>query len=42
MQGSSGRKVGELRGHTSSVSAISLDPVHNHVFTLSIDKSIKV
>jgi hypothetical protein len=42
LQGTSGRKVGELRGHTSSVSHISLDPVHNHIFTLSLDKSIKV
>jgi hypothetical protein len=41
-QGTSGRKIGELRGHTSSVSHISLDPIHNHIFTLSVDKSIKV
>ena len=42
MQGTSGRKIGELRGHTSSVSHIALDPAHNHIFTLSTDKSIKV
>lgn len=42
VQGTSGRKIGELRGHTSSVSHIALDAATNHVFTLSIDKSIKV
>lgn len=42
LQGTSGRKIGELRGHTSSVSHISLDAAHNHIFTLSLDKSIKV
>lgn len=41
-QGTTGRKLGELRGHTSSVCSIALDDNLNHVFTLSIDKSIKV
>lgn len=42
MQGTTGRKIGDLRGHTSSVSQLALDEHLNHVFTLSIDKSIKV
>ncbi|WIA12480.1 hypothetical protein OEZ85_012515 [Tetradesmus obliquus] len=40
--GTTGRKIGDLRGHTSSVCSIALDDSLNHVFTLSIDKSIKV
>lgn len=42
LQGTSGRKVGELRGHTSSVTHIAHDSNHNHIFTMSLDKSIKV
>jgi WD40 repeat protein len=42
LQGTTGRKIGDLRGHTSSVCSIALDDSLNHVFTLSIDKSIKV
>jgi WD40 repeat protein len=42
LQGTTGRKMGDLRGHTSSVCSVALDDSLNHVFTLSIDKSIKV
>eukprot|EP00775_Hariotina_reticulata_P009116 gene9116-9285_t len=40
--GTTGRKMGELHGHISSVTHIALDEHLNHVFTLSIDKTIKV
>ncbi|KAF8071365.1 hypothetical protein HT031_001449 [Scenedesmus sp. PABB004] len=40
--GTTGRKIGELRGHTSSVAHISLDAGTNHVFTLSTDHTIKL
>jgi len=36
------RRIGELSGHTGSVTHISLDENLNHVFTLSQDKAIKV
>ena len=35
-------RIGELVGHTASVSHIALDDKLNHVFTLSVDKVIKV
>ncbi|GIL56855.1 hypothetical protein Vafri_12156, partial [Volvox africanus] len=41
-QGNTMRKVGDLTGHTASVSHIALDERLNHVFTLSVDKVIKV
>ncbi|KXZ51188.1 hypothetical protein GPECTOR_13g675 [Gonium pectorale] len=34
-------QVGDLTGHTASVSHIALDERLNHVFTLSVDKTIK-
>ena len=36
------RRIGELTGHTASVSHIALDEQTNQVFTLSVDKMIKV
>jgi WD40 repeat protein len=33
-QGATGRKVGELRGHTSSVLAVAVDEATNHVVGL--------
>ncbi|KAG2498385.1 hypothetical protein HYH03_003644 [Edaphochlamys debaryana] len=41
-QGNTMRKVGDLSGHTASVTHIALDERLNHVFTLSVDKVIKV
>uniref|UniRef100_A0A7S0WPJ8 EF-hand domain-containing protein n=1 Tax=Chlamydomonas leiostraca TaxID=1034604 RepID=A0A7S0WPJ8_9CHLO len=41
-QGNTVRRIGELTGHTASVTHISLDTRLNHVFTLSADKVIKV
>ncbi|KAJ9529394.1 hypothetical protein QJQ45_013762 [Haematococcus lacustris] len=41
-QGNTCRRIGELTGHTASVTHISLDERLNHVFTLSVDKVIKV
>ncbi|GFR43071.1 hypothetical protein Agub_g4078 [Astrephomene gubernaculifera] len=41
-QGNTMRKVGDLTGHTASVSHIALDERLNHVFTLAVDKTIKV
>ena len=41
-QGTTGRRIGELRGHTSSVTALALDEKLNHVFSLSMDKTIKL
>ncbi len=35
-------QVGDLTGHTASISHIALDERLNHVFTLSVDKVIKV
>lgn len=42
LQGTTGRKMGELRGHTSSVTHIALDDNINQLFSLSVDKVIKV
>lgn len=39
---STGRRVGELVGHTASVAQIALDERLNHVFTLGVDSVIKV
>lgn len=41
-QGNTLRRVGELRGHTASVTHIALDEKLNQVFTLAMDKVIKV
>ncbi|KAG2424023.1 hypothetical protein HXX76_014847 [Chlamydomonas incerta] len=41
-QGNTMRKVGDLTGHTASVTQIALDERLNHVFTLAADKVIKV
>ncbi|KAG2439805.1 hypothetical protein HYH02_010440 [Chlamydomonas schloesseri] len=41
-QGNTLRKVGDLTGHTASVTNIALDERLNHVFTLAADKVIKV
>lgn len=41
-QGNTMRKVGELMGHTSSVMHVDLDERLNHLFTMSVDKTIKV
>lgn len=42
LQGNTTRRIGELTGHTASVTHIALDERLNHVFTLSADKVIKV
>jgi WD40 repeat protein len=41
-QGNTGRRVGELTGHTASVTHLALDEKLNHVFSMSSDKMIKV
>ncbi|GAX72651.1 hypothetical protein CEUSTIGMA_g107.t1 [Chlamydomonas eustigma] len=41
-QGQTARRVGELTGHTASVTHLALDEKLNHVFSLSADKMIKV
>jgi len=41
-QGNTCRRVGELSGHTASVTHLALDERLNHVFSLSADKMIKV
>jgi len=41
-QGNTCRRIGELSGHTASVTHVALDSHLNHVFTLSLDKVIKV
>lgn len=41
-QGTTGRKTGSLVGHTSSVIGVTVDQAHNMVYSLSIDKMIKV
>lgn len=41
-QGTTGRKIGELHGHVSSVCHIALDERLNQVFTLSVDRTLKV
>ncbi len=41
-QGNTTRRIGELTGHTASVTHIALDERLNHVFTLAADKVIKV
>ena len=41
-QGQTCRRVGELSGHTASVTHLALDEKLNHVFSMSMDKIIKV
>jgi hypothetical protein len=41
LQGNTARRVGELTGHTASVTHIALDERLSHVFTLGADKTIK-
>eukprot|EP00798_Chlamydomonas_sp_ICE-L_P024012 gene24012-9585_t len=41
-QGNTTRRIGELTGHTASITHISIDDKLNHVFSLSVDKVIKV
>lgn len=41
-QGNTCRRIGELTGHNASVTHVALDNHLNHVFTLSLDKVIKV
>ena len=41
-QGNTCRRVGELTGHTASVTHLAIDERLNHVFSLSGDKVIKV
>ncbi|KAG1667639.1 hypothetical protein FOA52_004666 [Chlamydomonas sp. UWO 241] len=41
-QGNTCRRVGELTGHTASVTHLAVDERLNHVFSLSADKVIKV
>lgn len=42
LQGNTTRRIGELTGHTASVTHIALDEKLNHVFTLGADKIVKV
>lgn len=42
VQGNTCRRVGELTGHTASVTHLAIDERLNHVFSLSGDKVIKV